>query len=124
MKSISGNCTLSLPATPAEVQRTDAEIARAVWDAFLWNGLAPLKNDVQVTVEDGWVTLDGRLEWQYQMEFAENFIRQLVGVKGITNDLVILEGSVQSDAENDIAETAAWSASGVCRVINNLVIGA
>jgi osmotically-inducible protein OsmY len=40
---------------------------------------------VEVTVEDGWVTLKGEVPWQYQKDEAERSIHRLVGIRGLTN---------------------------------------
>ena len=50
----------------------------------------PFPHDrIQVTVENGWVTLEGEVEWQYQKSAAENAIKYLMGVKGVTNSIRI-----------------------------------
>jgi len=40
-------------------------------------------------VDDGWVTLDGEVEWMYQKVIPENDVRHLKGVRGITNNISI-----------------------------------
>ena len=67
---------------------TDSELTAAVLNAFLWNWLVP-NNSVKVKVEDGWVTLDGQLQWNYQRLAARNAIKDLPGLKGITNNIQI-----------------------------------
>jgi osmotically-inducible protein OsmY len=42
---------------------------------------------VQLKVTNGWVTLEGKTEWQFQREEAERVVRPLLGVKGITNEI-------------------------------------
>jgi len=74
---------------PGVYQRSDADIARAAADALAWNGLLPHEDDVQVAVEDGWVTLSGQLEREFQKRTAENLMHQLVGVKGVTNEILV-----------------------------------
>jgi osmotically-inducible protein OsmY len=48
---------------------------------------------IKVTVERGWVMLEGELEWQYQKQSAERAVRRLKGVKGVIN-LIALKPSV------------------------------
>ncbi|MEI7660836.1 MAG: BON domain-containing protein [Bacteroidota bacterium] len=67
---------------------SDVEIAEEVSSAFKWNWQIPGKK-VKVTVEDGWLTLDGDLSWSYQREAAGKSVTDLVGVKGITNNITI-----------------------------------
>ena len=67
---------------------TDAEIATEVLRAFKWNWQVP-NDKVKVKVEDGWVTLEGELHWNYQREAARNAIQNLLGVKGVSNNINI-----------------------------------
>ena len=69
---------------PAAMQRSDTEIAHAVVNAFRWNLQVPEKG-VKAKVENGWVTLEGDVEWHYQSNAAERSIRYLTGVRGVTN---------------------------------------
>ena len=55
-------------------ERTDADIAAAAVNALNWNSTVPA-NKVRVTVEKGWVTLKGEVEWQYQRREAEKAVR-------------------------------------------------
>lgn len=66
--------------------RTDTEIAQAAAHALLWHSLVP-NDTVRVDVEDGWVTLDGEVDWAYQSASAEQAVRPLVGVKGVQNQI-------------------------------------
>lgn len=66
--------------------KSDNEVARAVADALRWNSFVPA-NSVQAVVEDGWVMLDGEVEWQFQKEAAERAVSSLVGVRCITNNI-------------------------------------
>jgi osmotically-inducible protein OsmY len=69
-------------------RRSDSEIAQAAASALRWSSLIPDEH-VQVEVEDGWVTLTGEVDWGYQFASAEQCIRPLVGVRGLTNQIVI-----------------------------------
>lgn len=64
--------------------RTDTEIAQAAVNSLSWNTTVP-KNRVTVLVTNGWVTLKGALDWQYQKEAAARAVRDIVGVRGVTN---------------------------------------
>ena len=65
--------------------RTDEDIAKASAHHLQWNLLVP--GSVKVKVTDGWVTLQGRVEWKFQRDEAERVIRPLLGVKGVTNEI-------------------------------------
>jgi osmotically-inducible protein OsmY len=71
-----------------EHQRSDSEIAQAAIAALRWNSLVP-DDHVKVEVEDAWVTLPGAVDWPYQLSSAEQCIRPLTGVRGVTNSVAI-----------------------------------
>ena len=68
-------------------RRTDEDIARAASNALEWNTMVP--EGVQAVVDDGWVTLSGSVEWEYQKNAAENAVKTLNGVKGVTNEITV-----------------------------------
>jgi len=68
--------------------RSDADIAAAALNALAWNTFVPA-DAIQVTVESGYVTLNGKVDWQFQRSEAEAAVRTLLGVKGVSN-LIIL----------------------------------
>ena len=67
---------------------TDGEIATEVINALNWNPKVP-DDKVKVKVEDGWVTLEGELSWNYQRDAVRNSIVNLMGVKGVSNYMKI-----------------------------------
>lgn len=68
--------------------KTDEEIARDVLNA-LKSDWTVSDDKIAVKVEDGWVTLEGELSWNYQREAAKNDIKNLTGVTGISNKIKI-----------------------------------
>jgi len=66
----------------------DDEIAEAALDRLAWDVSVP-RNSVKVNVEQGWVTLTGEVDWHFQREAAEQDIRRLSGVVGVSNQTVI-----------------------------------
>lgn len=68
--------------------KTDSEIAEEVLKALDESWSVP-KDKVQVKVENGWITLEGELPWNYQREAAKSTINYLQGVKGIANHIKI-----------------------------------
>lgn len=65
-------------------ERTDVEIAAAAVSILRWDVTIP-PQAISVKVETGWVTLEGRVDWQFQRENAERAVAHLAGVKGVTN---------------------------------------
>jgi osmotically-inducible protein OsmY len=71
-----------------EGKRTDAELAEAALNAVKWNNSIP-DDRIRITVENGWVTLEGELDWQFQKDAATHAVDYIVGVKGVTNIVTI-----------------------------------
>lgn len=69
-------------------RRCDAEITHAIAHTLHWDSEIP-DDRITATVENGWVTLTGRVDWQYQREAAEAAVRHLVGVTGVTNGIAL-----------------------------------
>lgn len=68
--------------------RTDTEIASAVRNALEWDALVP-NELITSTVSDGWVTLEGDVEYWREREDAERAIMRLAGVVGVINKITI-----------------------------------
>jgi len=68
--------------------RSDTDIASVAEKALQWNTLVPLEK-IRMTVDHGWVTLQGEVEWDYQRHSAEKAIRPLMGVVGISNEVTL-----------------------------------
>ena len=80
--------------------RTDNEIALEVLSALKANWQIPYKR-IKVKVEDGWVTLNGDVEWNYQKDAVKTSVRNLDGVKVLTNDIRV---QPQSSDEIEIGD--------------------
>jgi osmotically-inducible protein OsmY len=61
-------------------------------------------DSIKVIVEDGWVTLEGEVEWQYQGKWAEKAVWNVRGVKGITNDIKVRPQVPPVDIKRKIEE--------------------
>ena len=69
---------------PTADQRPDPEIAReVVANLKIW--LPSSWEHIKAIVKNGWVTLEGEVEWNYQREYAERAVRWIKGVKGVSN---------------------------------------
>ena len=80
-------CELDV-ALPTLAQRSDQEIAQAASNAIAWNTLLP-KDAVHVYVDNGRVTLEGNVDWQYQRKAAGKCVRYLAGVRDANNHIVV-----------------------------------
>jgi osmotically-inducible protein OsmY len=65
-------------------KRGDDDIAAAAVERLRWDVSVP-KDSVKVSVERGWVTLTGQVDWYYQSDAAEQDMCRLSGVVGLTN---------------------------------------
>ena len=81
--------------------RSDTEIAQGAVAALAWNTLVP-KDHVTVAVDDGWVTLKGTVAWRYQKDAAERVVRELTGVKGVANEIIVTPRVSTSDVQHKI----------------------
>ena len=75
--------------------RADIDIARTAEETLRWVTYMP-KDSVKVIVENGWITLSGKLDWDYQRRNAVESVRHLCGVKGVSDLLAIKAKSQQS----------------------------
>jgi osmotically-inducible protein OsmY len=73
---------------PMSHERNDADIADAVVRALEWNVLVP-HDTIEARVSDGWVRLEGAVDWNYHRTAAEEAVQQLAGVKGVTNLITV-----------------------------------
>jgi len=81
--------------------RTDADIAAAAIHQIDWNTTIP-KGIAQVTVRDGWITLQGEFEWWHEKNATENAVLHLPGVKGVTNLITLKSIAVPINVEETI----------------------
>lgn len=81
--------------------RGDSDIAKAALHALRWHSWVPHER-IRVEVEDGWVTLSGDVDWHYQLSSAEQCIRPLLGVRGLTNRITVTPRVSQKDVFGEI----------------------
>jgi osmotically-inducible protein OsmY len=78
-----------IKVTPAgSYRRADEDMARSATNVLSWNVWVP-RDRVKVMVQNGWITLSGDVDWYYQKERAEDAVRHLVGVLGVTSSITI-----------------------------------
>jgi len=89
---------------PFGTNRTaDDEIAKRALSTISWNTAIP-DDAVQVKVQEGWVTMTGKVEWQYQKTAAADAVRDLAGVVGVTNRIEIASRASAFDVKKRIED--------------------
>jgi osmotically-inducible protein OsmY len=97
-------------ALPDLHARTDADLAKAVADALRWHVEVP-HDKIKTSVRDGWITLEGKVDWQYQRAAADGAVRYLIGVKGVTDQIAVAPSSGRSiDVKQHIKDALTRSA--------------
>jgi len=114
VRAIANDLTVHVPAP---YERTDSQIADAGANAVAWSAVIP-QNAVTVAVTDGWVTLSGRVGWQYQKEAAARAVRDLRGVKGVTNNITLRVHVQPGEVQRQIEEAFRRSAEIDARTIH------
>jgi osmotically-inducible protein OsmY len=85
-------------------RRTDTEIAEAVLNALKWH-TSVNENKIKIKVEDGFVTLDGEVEWDYQRRAAKTAIENLSGIRAIYNFISVKPGASPVDIKKKISDS-------------------
>jgi len=97
---------------PGLSKRTDADIARSASNVLEWTTNLP-RGAVKVLSENGWLTLSGDVEWDYQRRLAKGAVQNLFGVVGVSDSIVVkprastvavrsgIESALQRRAQDD-----------------------
>jgi osmotically-inducible protein OsmY len=94
---------------PGDKKTADDEIAARALNILRWSAVVPAEK-VQVKVQNGWVTLTGEVDWQFQRNSAERELRKLSGVAAITNDITIKSRVQSQDIKRKIEDALKRSA--------------
>ncbi len=98
VRGVANDLTVRLPN---KFERSDTDITKAAVRAINWHTQLPA-DDIKVTVDDGWVTLDGTVNWNYQRKRAEQAVRFLTGVRGVSNKLNVRARPMPGDVRERI----------------------
>ena len=90
-------------------QRTDPEIARAAVRELESHVSIPAER-IKVTVKDGWVTLEGTVDWEYQKSLVQSAMKKLKGVSGVTNKIQVTPKASAAEVKSKIEEALRRSA--------------
>jgi osmotically-inducible protein OsmY len=83
--------------------RTDPEIAREAVQE-IQNHVSLPADKIKVTVRNAWVTLEGKVDWQYQKTLAESAAKRLRGVLGVTNNIEVKPTATPTEIKSKIEE--------------------
>jgi osmotically-inducible protein OsmY len=83
--------------------RTDEDIARTILNALKWDVTVP-DDRIKVRVEHGYITLEGTVDYKYQETSTINAVRNLAGVKGITNLITVKPQATPSEVKRKIED--------------------
>jgi osmotically-inducible protein OsmY len=118
-KNIAGVCAVAndIEVRPGSAnQRSDTEIAEAAVNALKSSVSIP-PDRIKVVVSEGWITLDGAVALWYQKSAAESAVRNLWGVRGVTNKItlepVVKAGDVRGKIHGAFQRHAALDAKKV-----------
>ncbi|HWG71193.1 MAG TPA: BON domain-containing protein [Steroidobacteraceae bacterium] len=100
VRAIANELKVSMPLSGI---RTDTDIAEAAANAMRWN-VAMSGTQIKPVVKDGWITLSGKVSFGFQRTSAENAVRYLMGVKGVTNDITVTTTIKVGDVKQKIED--------------------
>ncbi|PZQ77828.1 MAG: ornithine aminotransferase [Variovorax paradoxus] len=103
-------------------ERPDAEIAAAAARALEWDALL-VPERIDVTVSKGWITLRGTVNWHYKKQEAERAVRNLAGVKGVSNLIEVKSkmqpAEIKKQVEQALVRTAQTDAEHISVEVND-----
>jgi osmotically-inducible protein OsmY len=108
VKAVADEIEVRLPGSSV---RDDSDLAEQIARVLSWNTYVP--ETVEAEVRDGWVTLRGEVEWSFQRDAAKRAVRDLTGVKGVSN-LITMKPRVKptpAEVEERVAEAIERQAS-------------
>ena len=101
---------------PSDSERRDEDIARTAASALLWHSAIP-EDRIKLEVSSGWVTLRGEVDWHYQRVAAERAVRDMMGVRGVSNQITVANKALKAEIRGRIHEAlkrnAIMNAQGV-----------
>ncbi len=100
VRAIANDIRIQIPAWGA---RSDTEIAEAAANALRWN-VSLSGAEIKPVIKDGWVSLTGEVSWGYQKMAAEMAVRNLMGVKGVSNEITVKTTIKATDVKQKIED--------------------
>jgi osmotically-inducible protein OsmY len=98
VRGLANDLAVKLPSTS---RRDDTDLAEAAVHALTWS--VPVPDDrIKATVKEGFVTLEGEVDWNYQREVAYREVKKLTGVKGVLNNVTVRPRSTPAEIKTRI----------------------
>ena len=107
VKAIVENIEVKLPGSSI---RNDEDIAKAAYSALKWHTSIP-DEKIKIVVNDGWIKLEGEVDWNYQKTAAEDAVENLTGVHGVVNEIRVKARAKADDINRRIQSAFARHAS-------------
>ncbi len=86
---------------PNHKQTSDDEIARRAADILEWDSGVPA-GAIRITVHNGWVNLEGEVDWRYQRMAVQNQVSKLSGLVGVINNITVKNRPCSADIRQNI----------------------
>ena len=130
-KSVYGAKAVANDIEVRPMTRTDPEIARDVVEAMKLDSSVP-GDGIKAGIREGFITLEGNVEWHYQREAAENCARRVKGVRGVTNNIGVkpkvsttevktkIEAALRRNAEVDARRITVVAQDGTVTLSGNV----
>jgi osmotically-inducible protein OsmY len=106
VKAVANELDVKLPSS---AERTDEDIAADCVKALKADYSVPSEK-IKAIVSNGWVTLEGQVDWQYQKDAAGRCVRYLTGVKGVSNNITLKPRVSTADVKAKIEAALTRSA--------------
>jgi osmotically-inducible protein OsmY len=119
VKAVANDIEVRLPDS---AERTDPDLARAALNALKWDAGIPT-DKIDITVDHGWVTLKGVVNYYFQKGYAERAIERLSGVRGVSNLLTVKPQPAPQDLKSQIEKALVRNAQTDARRITVEVQG-
>jgi osmotically-inducible protein OsmY len=91
-------------------EHTDEQIGQAIVRAFEWHTDVP-HDKIKTKVQNGWITLEGVIDWNYQRQAAEWAVESLMGVKGVSNLISVKMHPITVDIKEKVTNAINRSAA-------------
>jgi osmotically-inducible protein OsmY len=88
---------------PNHKKTADDEIAARAADIVSWDSRLP-QNQIRITVHNGWLYLEGEVDWQFQRAEAQERVSKLTGLVGVVNNITIRNQPTLPDIRRHIEE--------------------